>query len=80
MRRVAPALVPWPRMRSNTASPSSSQTMASPSMTQERMGSTSIASATSGNRSVRSWPLRVTSRILRPRRCARIRKPSCLIP
>jgi hypothetical protein len=45
-----------------------------PSITQDRTGNASIASAATGNRSPRSWPFRVTSRTLRPRRWARMRK------
>jgi hypothetical protein len=51
-------------MRSNTASPLSSQTMASPSTTHDRTGKASIASAARGKRSASSRPLRVIRRTL----------------
>ena len=67
------------RINSNTASPLSSQTIASPSIRQERAGSIATAATTSGNRAVKSWPPRVKSRTPAASRGARMRKPSCLI-
>ena len=46
----------WPRIRSNTARPLSSHTMASPLIRQERAGKAAIAIATKEKRRVRSLP------------------------
>jgi hypothetical protein len=77
----SPSDTPSERAKSETQvlEKARSQTIASPSMTQDLTGNSSIAAAASGKRSPRSLPLRVSRRTLRPRRCARIRKPSCLI-
>src|SRR6516162_6233742 len=76
---TAEALLPCPRIRSKTASPFSSQTIASPSIMHDRTGSDLSAIAMAGKWSVKSLPLRVMSRTPVRSRRARIRKPSCLI-
>ena len=50
------------RLRSNTASPFRSVTIASPSMRHERAGRAATAAAASGKRPAKSWPFRVRSR------------------
>ena len=60
--RIALAWLRERRINSNTARPLSSQAMASPSIKQERPGSAATAAVASGNRLVKSFPLRVISR------------------
>ena len=55
-QRMERALRPRPRIRLNTARPSSSQTIASPSTTQQRTGSAATAAEVCGKWSAKSWP------------------------
>ena len=71
--RMALAWLRERRISSNTARPLSSQAMASPSIKQERPGSAATAAAASGNRLVKSFPLRVISRTPAASRRARKR-------
>ena len=70
---------PWRRIRSKTASPFSSHTIASPSIRHERTGSLLAAIAIKGKREEKSFPARVISRTPALSRRASMRKPSCLI-
>jgi hypothetical protein len=72
-------LLPCPRIRSKTASPFSSQTMASPSIRHERAGNLPTAIAINGKRAEKLFPARVISRTPAASRRASRRKPSCLI-
>jgi hypothetical protein len=76
-QRTADVLLSWPRINSKTASPFSSQTTASPSITHDRAGRAATAEATRGKRAVKSLPWRVMSRTPAPSRRARMRMPSC---
>src|SRR5437868_3002786 len=62
-----------------TASPFSSQTIASPSIKHERTDSLLTTIAIKGKRDEKSFPFRVISRTPAPSFRARMRKPSCLI-
>ena len=76
---TALASASWRRINSNTASPFSSQTIASPSIRHERTGSSPTAIAIKGKRDEKSFPARVISCTPAGPRRAKIRKPSCLI-
>jgi hypothetical protein len=74
------AALGWrPRMRSNTARPFWSVTIASPSIRHERADNAATAAAASGKRPAKSYPLRVRSRTPAASRRAMMRKPSCFI-
>src|SRR6516165_8747116 len=66
-------------MRSNTVSPRSFVTMASPSIRKDCADSAVTAATASGNREVKSLPWRLMKRTPARSRRAIIRKPSCLI-
>jgi hypothetical protein len=76
---TALANAPWRRISSNTASPFSSQTIASPSIRHERTGSLLTAIAIKVKRAEKSFPARVINRTPALSLRARMRKPSCLI-
>jgi hypothetical protein len=69
----------WLRINLKFASPLLSVTMASPSIRHEFADRPPIAIVMKGNRSLKSWPLRVISRGPAASRRPMIRKPSCLI-
>lgn len=75
-QRTARALVAWPQMRSSTASPLSSQAIASPSITQDRIVNSSIDSREAIRKVV---PIAGEEPNYSPSPVARIRKPSYLI-
>src|SRR5262249_41630053 len=78
-QRTAFASAPLRRIKSNTASPLSSQTIASPSIKHDPTASLPTAIAIKGKRDEKSFPARVISRTPAESFRARIRKPSCLI-
>jgi hypothetical protein len=59
--------------------PSTPNSTASPSITNELLRLRCAASVISGNRSLQSWPFLVHSRTRRPSRSTIRRQPSCLI-
>jgi len=79
LARTALASAPWRRINSKTASPFSSQTIASPSIKHDRTGSLPTAIPIKGKRCKNSFPARVISRTPAALRRARMWKPSCLI-
>jgi len=75
---TALASAPWRRIKSKTASPLSSQTIASPSINQERTRSLPTGAAINGNRCENSLPGRLISLTPALSRRSRMRKPWCL--
>ena len=78
-QRTAASLGRCPRMRSNTARPLWSVTIASPSIRQERAGSAATAATICGKRFEKLLPFLVNSRTPPSARRAMMRNPSCLI-